>query len=643
MPLRQSYGLSSPLRRFFFSGILTLALAGCEAAKRAPGINMLFEDQSAVASEDLSNDPTAEGGVPYTISISGLGRGETEDDTAENLRMRGILESAARIYRLQDKPPPNIALLRRRAASDVDLIERALRSEGYFEGEARVRVVTGQASKPNVRVTVRKGKRYALARQRIALNGSVDDETAAEVQEAASVNVSGPAQGRNVVNAEGEALSILRNSGWPYAERGKRRSEANFDNDTLDVVTQIDTGPETIFGAVTLEGLSSVEEDYLRKFIDWEEGQRISREDISKLQRALSSTRLFDAVSVNIPDAPPDNLSEGDIFTAPVAIAFEEAKHRSVEAGLSYSTSDGAGVTASWEHRNFFGRNERIFISTSISEEEQYFVFDGRIPRYKKPERDLIGNFEIFRDTTDAFDAYGVDAALSIEEKLSDKLSGNLGIELEAARNEENNIAANSYLFGLPGSLIYDDTDDELDPIEGYRASLKMSPWGGVYDGQSSAFLEAELEGSTYIPLDRKANYILAARARAGAVIAEDSDVVPPLHQLFSGGGGSVRAFRSQFVNTLDSSGDPIGGLSVLEGSLEMRLRFGSIGVVPFVDAGTVSNELFSDFGEIRWGGGAGLRYYSPIGPIRVDVAIPGNRRSTDDYYQLYLSIGQAF
>ena len=129
----------------------------------------------------------------------------------------------------------------------------------------------------------------------------------------------------------------------------------------------------------------------------------------------------------------------------------------------------------------------------------------------------------------------------------------------------------------------------------------------------------------------------------AGAIFTEDSDKVPERRTLFAGGGGSVRAFETQFVNELDADGDPIGGLSVIEGSAELRMRFGDFGVVPFIDAGIVSEELFSEFSTLRWGGGLGLRYFSPVGPIRVDVAVPVNRRDEDDAFQLYLSIGQAF
>lgn len=623
-------------------GLCVIALlSGCAAVKKAPGLNMLFGDEEQLGG--AAADPTQEAGVDYEIAVVGLGLAETDEQTAENVRMLGVIEGAARIYKLQDKPPPNIALLKRRAAADVDLVERALRSEGYFEGEASIRVNDDNPEAPIVNVNVRKGPRYALARQQVEFDQPVSAETIERVNDAASSGVSGPAEGRVIVGGEADALAQLTRAGRPYAKRGKRRAEANFDHDTLDVTTQIATGPYTVYGPVSIEGLETVDRDYVEGFVSWATGAPVSTVEISAVQRKLASTRLFDAVSVKLPDAPPEDLAVGETFEAPVIITLEEAKHRTATAGLSYSTTDGAGGRLSWENRNLRGRNETVKGTLTLSQTRQSLRFDGRIPRYRKPERDLVGSFEGFREETEAFDTLGVEAGIGIEERYSDNLSYTLGVALEAAQTTEDGIERNSYLLGLPGTLRYDDTDNLLNPTEGFRANAHIAPWFGTFDDEGTAFFVTDLEGSTYLSLDRRSKYVLALRSRAAAVFAESRSRVPPRRRLYSGGGGSVRAYRNQFVNPLDAQNDPVGALSVIEGSAELRMRFGSFGVVPFIDGGSVSQELFSEFGKLRWGGGLGLRYFSPVGPIRVDVAVPFDRRSEDDAYQLYLSIGQAF
>ena len=669
MNIRQGQGRSVRAGRFALLATCLFSIAACSTIKNAPGINLLFGDDGPV----LPDDPTAQAGVEYEIAVQGLGIGETPEETAENQRMLEIVKGAARVYKLQEKPPPSVALLRRRAAADVDLVERALKSEGYYEGAATItvdsevkKIPTGEEvddataepiereepifadiadpeTPPVVNIYVRKGPRYALARQRVEIDPPVRSETEQRVRKAARQNVSGPAQGRAVVDAEQAALGELNREGRPYAKKGERRAEANFDYDTLDVVTTLLPGPYTVYGDTTITGETEVERAYIADFITWERGDPISRGELRDAQRELAGTRLFDAVTVEIPSEPPKDLKEGDTFYAPVAITVEEAKHRTISAGLSYSTTDGPGGRVKWEHRNLMGQNEQFTAALDASAVRQSIGFKYKKPRWGKPKRNLIGSLEGFHEETDAFDVTGATGAIGIEEQFNKNVSGTFGLALDVAQTKEDGVTRNSYLFGLPMTLTFDDTDSLLDPTEGIRASAAVTPWGGVFDDEASTFLVADLTGSTYIPFDRKRNYVFAVRGRGAAVFADKRSSVPPQHRLYSGGGGSVRGYETQFVGPIDDDGDPAGGLTAAELSAEMRVRFGSFGVVPFVDAGVVSRELFAEYDKIRYAAGLGLRYYSPVGPIRFDFAVPINGRDRDDPFQFYLSIGQAF
>jgi translocation and assembly module TamA len=650
--------------------VLAVALSGCSSVpssvRNAPGLNLLFGDDAPV----LGVDPTEQAGIDYEIETRGLGVGETPEETAENARIEGVLEGAARVYRLQEKPPPSIALLKRRAAADTAIVERALKSEGYYEGEATITVVGSVdatedadaetdperiaplpaatpaddiAGTPTVRISVRKGPRYALARQLATFETPLHPETEKLVQEAITVNVGGPAQGSAVVDAEIDAASVLGRLGYPYVDRGKRRAEANFDFDTIDVRTPYAPGPYTTFGTYTIEGLETVERKYVESFIDWNRGDPVSRAKLAEVQRELSATRLFDAVTITLPEKPPEDWKETGTFEAPIKLVFEESKHRKATAALNFSTVDGPGTILTWENRNLYGQNETLQAVLDISLEEQRARLDYRKPRWTKNERDLIAGFEVFRETREAFDSTGATGSVGIEERLSPYLVGTLGVGFEVAQTEEDDIRAESYLLGLPGSLVYDRTDDLLNPTEGVRITAAAAPWIGIFDEEVSSFLETDVEASSYISIDRDANYILALRGRVAQVFSDNAERVPVNRRVFAGGGGSVRAYGTQLVNDLDSSFDPVGGLGVFEGSIEMRMRFGSFGVVPFVDAGTVTGEIFSEFGDLRWGPGLGVRYFSPVGPIRVDVAVPIDKRDSDDPFQVYLSIGQAF
>jgi len=652
---------------------LAVSVGACSSLpssiRNAPGIDRLLGDEEP----QLGIDPTAGAGIDYDIDIRGLGIAETADETAENARIRDILEGATRLYRLQDKPPPNIALLKRRAASDVSIVERALKSEGYYEGEATITVVSDEApaatsvplagegdieqapatvatasaevvGTPVVVVAVRKGPRYALARQLATFTTPIDPILEQTVQDAMSANVGGPAQGRAVVDGEVEAASILGRSGYPYVDRGDRRAEANFDYDTLDIRTPYAPGPLTTYGDVSFEGLETVERKYVESFVTWERGAPVSRPEIAQVQRDLSATRLFDAVSIVLPDAPPEGWKETGRFEAPVRIVFEESKHRKATAALNFSTVDGPGALLTWENRNLFGQNETIQTVLDVSVEEQRARIDYRKPRWVKARRDLIAALELFREDRDAFESIGANGSVGIETRLRDWLTATVGVGFEVARiTEADGEERDSFLIGVPGSLLYDRTDDLLNPTEGVRITASAAPWAGLFDDEPTAFLETDVEASTYISLDRDARYIFAVRGRVAQIFADDANNIPANRRVYSGGGGSVRAYSTQYVNDLDADGDPVGALGVVEGSVELRIRYGNFGIVPFVDAGMVTNKFGQEFGQLRWGPGIGVRYFSPVGPIRLDVAVPLETRDEDDAFQFYLSIGQAF
>jgi translocation and assembly module TamA len=134
---------------------------------------------------------------------------------------------------------------------------------------------------------------------------------------------------------------------------------------------------------------------------------------------------------------------------------------------------------------------------------------------------------------------------------------------------------------------------------------------------------------------------------RLGTIIGAGVFDLAPSRRFYSGGGGSVRGYGYQQLGPKDQDGDPIGGRGLAEFALEARIRLnqfgGNFGVVPFFDGGSLSTETLPDFKEWHFAAGAGVRYYSLFGPIRVDVGIPLNRQKGDGPFAVTVSLGQAF
>jgi translocation and assembly module TamA len=119
---------------------------------------------------------------------------------------------------------------------------------------------------------------------------------------------------------------------------------------------------------------------------------------------------------------------------------------------------------------------------------------------------------------------------------------------------------------------------------------------------------------------------------------------IPPDKLFFAGGGGSVRGYGFKSIGVDDGMGNVTGGRYLLEASLEARAKVtDTIGVVGFVDGGYVAADTFPGIEDLRLGAGIGVRYYTGLGPLRADFAIPLNKRAGDPDYAIYVGIGQAF
>jgi translocation and assembly module TamA len=149
---------------------------------------------------------------------------------------------------------------------------------------------------------------------------------------------------------------------------------------------------------------------------------------------------------------------------------------------------------------------------------------------------------------------------------------------------------------------------------------------------------------ATYFDLSGDGRSILAMRGALGSLVNAQADHVPRSQRFYAGGGGSVRGYDFQSIGPRDARNKPAGGASLIEASVEFRQRIGqSFGAVAFVDAGAVGTQAFAPTDAMRVGAGLGLRYYTPIGPIRADVALPLIRQQGSGAFGFYVGLGHAY
>jgi translocation and assembly module TamA len=236
-------------------------------------------------------------------------------------------------------------------------------------------------------------------------------------------------------------------------------------------------------------------------------------------------------------------------------------------------------------------------------------------------------------------------------------------------------------MFALPLSFNYDSTglaSPVLDPTHGVRASVSVAPTLSRGDPNSTFYI-TQASFAKYFDLRRlmgsePGRNVLAMRVLSASALGatESSETVdgvnvsipdlPPDQRFYVGGSGTVRGYRYQAVGPEFADGNPVGATSITAVNAEMRHRIGqNFGVAVFADAGEAGDDLNParellhghrcssstplDNDETCWaiGVGAGVRYYTPIGPLRLDFAVPTYRRSNDDRFEIYIGLGQAF
>lgn len=413
-------------------------------------------------------------------------------------------------------------------------------------------------------------------------------------------------------------------------------------NHTATLTYEVDAGAEGNFGPVIFTGQTSVKDSYLAKLVSWKEGDCFRRDRIESLRAKILESGLFVRAEAVLPDGPDEN----DLV--PLEIQVTERAHRTLRAGLSYYTDEGIGAVLGWEHRNFLGAAEKLSAALSLSALKQSLDIDLTKPFFLRKDQSLTFSTALHNQETDAYDELGADFGITLSRNFHKRLNGSVGANLTITKiSEENNLNNDEKVYGLlsfPGSLTFDNRNDKLDPLRGWLITASVAPFLDVL-GESDPFFKMQLLASTYLSLDDAGNSVVALRAGVGSIVGGDTFNVPPTERFYAGGGGTVRGYGYQEVGPKDFAGDPLGGRSMVTGSAEFRQKMtDTIGVVAFVDAGSVSEDSYPDMSNMAIGAGVGVRYYTGFGPLRFDVAVPlTEKEDLDRNFQFYISIGQAF
>jgi translocation and assembly module TamA len=455
----------------------------------------------------------------------------------------------------------------------------------------------------------------------------------------------GNAGSQAILDASQKIVRDLKMEGRPLARISERTVIADHATNRVDVTLAVESGPVAPLGSVAVNGTSEVNPDFVSQWSDLRTGEPYSPAKLERAAKRLRELGTFSTVAVTEGKGlAPDG-------TIPIKIDVTEGKQRYFGAGLQYSTIDGVGVQGYWGHRNLFGNGESLKISGSINRLGQTrdlkkLDYTTAIAFAKPgafgPATTFTANFSAGLNHEVSYDAKTLSGSVGVSYDLTDhdKLSAGLALDWT---NSEDVYGDNRYLTGsVPLNWTRDMTDSKFDPTTGYRASLTLRPSFGFYN--QTAFVSAEGAVSAYRQISDNGP-VLAGKIAVGT-LAGGGDLrnIPATRRFYAGGGGSVRGYAYQGISPRDAANNELGGRSYVTASVEARFKVtDTIGVVPFLDVGTVSLNSAPNFSDIRAGAGVGLRYATPFGPLRLDVAVPLRRYPGGSTFGIYAGIGQAF
>ncbi len=619
---------------------------------------------------------------PYRVEIASTGNGALDS----------TLKATSQLATLRTSAPVDAFGLIARARSDVGRLTTVVESFGYYASSISITINGLALDDPTLgdvlsalphgkdaacQVAIRLGPLFHIGS--ITIDGAVPDAARGSLG-----LVSGaPARANEVLAGGARLLTALQNSGYAFAKVDPPVALEDPGQHVLNLTFHVATGPHVRIGEIRFEGLKRVHERLVRRRLLLHTGEPYSALEVERARKDLLMLGVFASVSVRLGAAPD---AQGRV---PVTFQMEERPRHAVSLSAAYSSDLGGSAGVTWSDRNVRGNAEQLSLSASVTNlggtATTGVGYDTSakyiIPEFAHRDQSLQFGVGAIKQYLQAYQQKALTSGVTLSRKLSSVWTATVGVSAVHEAITQEGFTSTYTLFALPLGLLYDSTDlpsPLSDPIHGLRSSFTVTPTRsqGHLD---TTFYITQFSVADYLDLHalfhtEPGRSVLALRALLSSAPGATTSVetvdgvqvsvpdLPPDQRFYAGGSGTVRGYRYQSVGPEFPDGNPVGGTALTAINIEFRQRFGTnFGAALFVDAGTVGEKLSPLSGLIHggrcsastptesiancWavGVGAGPRYYTPIGVLRFDIAVPTFRRPNDDRFEVYIGLGQAF
>lgn len=501
--------------------------------------------------------------------------------------------------------------LRRYASTAIAQVEQAIRALGYYNPVITFEVTEDADGLAELVLTVVPGEPVRIRSRSVLIEGPGSEDPAL-VDQIPKEPAEGDVLHHGRYNTLRQAIqNRARRLGYFDGEFVTRRLEVDPSENHADITLHYRTGERYRLGAVTfLEG-HGFDEGLLNQFVTFEPGIPFHADEVAKLNSDLSNSGYFSGVDI---DASPNRAEDGVI---PVDIGLTPRPPRSVGAGVGFSTDVGPRFRGNWREHYTNPMGHRRGADTELSELRQNVSGWYELP-LDPPMTDSIRLGTGYqRENIEDVESERLTLGQQWRHQLDTGWMQVLSLRWEGERfkiGEDERGNSSLLLPGLSYSKLQ--ANSPLDPSRGYRLQLDVTGAHRAIISDADILHVNVLARGLYTLAD---NHRFLTRFNFGGVATNSFSDVPPSLRFFAGGDQSVRGYGYETLSPRDDNGVAVGGRFQLVGGVEYQYEFvRNWRVAAFVDKGNAVNDVFD---RLATGAGLGIRWVSPVGPLRLDVA----------------------
>lgn len=536
--------------------------------------------------------------APAELTISGV-----ESDVERNIRAYVSLAS--------EPCDAEAWVIRRRHRSVAAEARRALEPYGFYDPTIESTLDFDDKCW-QARLTIDPGEPVTLRQVDVVVDGEASKDPAFdELAQPASLRA-GAALRHSDYDGLKRSLQILAaDRGYVEADFIESRLDIWPDSGIADVKLHFDSGPRSDVGDIHQEQ-DFLEPKLVQGYLDLESGTPFDNRDLTRAYRSLSNSAYFSRIQVL---ADTDNAADGRI---PIRVYLEPGNRIEYTVGAGISTDTGPRLRAGYRNQRVNRRGHRFRSDLELSPVTQVISAEYRRPLADPRSEWMSYTTAYSAEDTESFETDTASLGLRRSNRLGESWIRTLSLDLSYERFTVGADSDDSRLVLPAVAFDHKYADRDLYPNRGRRLGLELRGTGEAL-GSSTSFLQAQVWARWVRALGQRGRLI--ARGTAGFTAKSDFDELPPSVRFFAGGDESVRGFDFESLGPTDAEGNVIGGSHLLVASAEYehRLRGNFYGAV-FVDAGNAFDAFDVD-PEV--GAGLGIKWRSPVGPVRLYVGYP--------------------